>query len=243
MLAAIVILTLAAYGAAAYLWWRDNTANYAIALLAGQFGALLSPLWQLLYRFEYNPSYAGLLGFFGNELPRVVFFGAWLAVMPALIIFYLHHVRWWFPSYLTGLLTFVLFVVYHLLLEAVGVRARVWTYDEATELPLGLRVTLLSSLMNGLISLGTLSLLLLTRRYALTSLLLVLLPTPLVLSLFVNGLLGAPLYTALFLQTRNLASNWAIVLGTLGTLGLLMWGAHTVASVLEGQQLGRQPAS
>ena len=232
----IILLTLAAYALAAYLWWRDGSPNYVIALLAGQLGTLLSPLWQALYRFGYAPDYGDLLAYLGHSLPSVFFFGGWLAVLPALVIFYLHRTRWWFPGYATGLLTFVVFVIYHLLLEATGVRLQLWNYDETLVLPFGLRVTLLSALMKGLVSLALLSLLLLTRRYAIISLLLILLPAPLLLSLFVNGLLGAPLYTALFLQSQNLASGWALTIGALGTLGLLFWAAHTVASVLQGQQ-------
>lgn len=239
----IVLLTLAAYGLAVYLWWRENTPIYLIALLAGQLGTLLAPLWQVLYRFNYNPAYGKLLSYLGQELPSIVLFGGWLVVLPALVVFYLHRERWWFPSYATGLLTFVVFVVYFLLAEAIGARLRIWSYNGAIALPLGLPVTLLSALMNGLVSLGTLSLLLLTRRYAITSLLMILLPTPLILSLFVNGLLGAPLYTVLLLQSLDLASGWATVIGALGTLGLLAWATHTIASVIESQQGARRAAA
>lgn len=237
----IVLLTFAVYGLGVYLWWRENTPIYLIALLAGQLGTLLAPLWQILYRFNYNPDYGKLIGYLGQELPSIVLFGGWFLVLPALVIFYLHRERWWFPGYTTGLLTFVVFVVYYLLLETIGVRLRMWSYDSALALPLGLPFTLLSALMNGLVSLGTLSLLLLTRRYAMMSLLTILLPTPLVLSLFVNGLLGAPLYTVLLLQSQlNLASGWANAIGGLGTLGLLIWSTHTVASVIESQRGGQR---
>lgn len=237
----IIILTLAVYGLAGYLWYREHSVNYLIALAAGQLGTLFAPLWQLLYRYEYNQSFAPLFTLFGQDLPRVVFFGGWITVLPALVIFFFYRARWWFPGYMSGLLTFVLFVVYHLLIEVMGVRLRLWGYNESLTLPFGLRTSLIAALMSGLVSLGTLSLLLLTRRYALTSLLTILLPTPLVLSLFVNGVFGAPLYTALFLQSRNMASGWATVIGALGTLGLVLWGAHTVASVLDGQQVvGRE---
>lgn len=240
MQAAIILLTLVAYALAAYLWWRDGSPNYLIALFAGQLGTLFAPLWQFLYRFAYTPDYGDLLAFVGHSLPSVFFFGGWLMVLPALIVFYLHRARWWFPGYATSLLTFVLFIVYHLLLEIVGVRLHLWSYDQALVLPFGLPVTLLSALMNGLTSLALLSVLLLTRRYGIASLLTILLPAPLVLSLFVNGLLGAPLYTALFLQSQNLASGWASTIGALGTLGLLLWAAHTIASVIQGQNADRR---
>lgn len=236
----IVLLTLVVYGLTIFLWWREHTPIYLIAVVAGQLGTLLAPVWQALYHFNYNPEYGKLLRYLGQDLPSIVFFGGWFSVLPALVIFYLHRERWWFPSYVTGLLTFVVFVVYFLLLEAIGVRLRMWSYNSTVVLPLGLPVPLLSALMNGLVALGTLSLLLLMRRYAITSLLLILLPTPLLLSLFVNGLLGAPLYTVLLLQSYDLASGPATVLGGLGTIGLLIWATHTVASVIESQQPNRR---
>lgn len=237
----IVLLTIAVYGLAGFLWWRERTPIYVVALVAGHLSSLPSPLWQTLYRFSYSPELAPAVAtLFGRQLPRIVFIAAWTSILPPLVIFYLHKHRWWFPGYLTSLLTFILFVVYHLLVETLGLRQEWWSYSAITPLPFGLRVTLLSALMNGLVSLGVLSLLLLTRRYAITSLLLLLLPMPLVLSLFVHGLLGAPLYTALLLQSRNLASSWATMIGMVGTLGLLLWAAHTVASVIEGQRASRQ---
>jgi hypothetical protein len=138
------------------------------------------------------------------------------------------------------------------------VRAGWWCYSGRTTLPFGLLpaaelgqvtscqgptlsfglpMTLLAALMNGLIALGLLSALLLTQRYAFTSLLFILLPIPLLLSLFVNGLLGAPLYAALLLQAQ---ASWAGALGLIGTLGLLASGAHIVAGSLNQQRDWRQ---
>jgi len=103
-------------------------------------------------------------------------------------------------------------------------------------LPLGLSQQILAALMNGLVSLGVLAALLLTRRYALGSLLAILLPIPLALCLLVHGLLGAPLYTALLLQ----AQSWAGAIGLIGTLGLVASGVHIVASSLEQPREWRQ---
>jgi hypothetical protein len=90
--------------------------------------------------------------------------------------------------------------------------------------------------MNGLVSLGALAALLLTRRYSVTSLLGIVLPIPLALSLLVHGLLGAPLYTALLLQ----AQSWAGAIGLIGTIGLLASGVHIVAGSLEQPREWRQ---
>jgi hypothetical protein len=232
----VVLFTLGAYGLAAYLGWLERAPHYLVALLSGHLAALASPLWQALYGFAYDPSFPALYTWqrtaeTASSLPRPIFLAAWTIVLPSLVIFYLFRRRLWYASYLTGLLTFGLFVLYHLLVETVGVRAGWWGYS-AAPLPFGLSAITLAALMNGLVSLGTLAALVLTRHYALGSLLLFLLPVPLALALLVHGLLGAPLYTVLLLQ----AQSWAGVIGMLGTLGLLAWGAHIMASGLAQQR-------
>jgi hypothetical protein len=254
----VFLLTVGVYGLAIYLWWREHSPNYLMALVAGNLMTLLSPLWQSLYGFSYSGQLPALLTMFGHQLPRTVFLAGWTIMLPPLAIFYLYRHNWWFSGYTTGLLTFALFVVYFLVVEMTGVRASWWCYSGRTSLPFGvlelsssttaptcygpplsfgLSVTLLAALMNGLIALGLLSALLLTHRYAWTSLVFILLPIPLLLSLFVNGLLGAPLYAALLLQAQ---ASWAGALGLLGTLGLLAWGAHIVAESLNQQREWRQ---
>jgi hypothetical protein len=232
----IILLTAGAYGLAIYVGRRDRVPNYLIALLAGHLGALLSPLWQILYGFSYDPRLPALYTLFGHPLPRVNFLAAWTMMLPPLLIFYLYRHRWWFSGYTTGVLTVVLFVLYHLLVEQIGLRAGWWRYTTPLVLPFDLPVPVLAGLMNGLVSLGLLSVLLLTRHYAWTSLLLFLLPVPLVLTLLVHGLLGAPLYAALLLR----AQSWAGVIGMLGTLGLLVWGAHIVAGSMDRPRNWRQ---
>jgi len=243
----VIFASIIAYALAIFLWWRERTPNYLIALLAGHLAVLLSPFWQALYVFSYNESFPTLyrLGSVGGiqafvrlqayELPRPVFLGAWLIMLAPLAIFYLYRHRWWFPSYLTSLLTFILFVLYHLLVETIGLRQGWWMYNGGV-LPLGLSQPMLAALMNGLVSLGALAALLLTRHYALGSLLAILLPIPLALCLLVHGLLGAPLYTALLLH----AQSWAGAIGLIGTLGLVASGVHIVASSLEQPREWRQ---
>jgi len=254
----VILLTLGAYSLAGYLWWREHSPNYLIALLAGHLGSLLSPLWQSLYGFTYAAGLPALYTLLGHPLPRIIFVAAWTIMLPPLVIFYLYRHRWWFAGYITCIMTFVVFVLYHLLIELIGVQRGWWCYTGEPSLPFGLPlllqppragaicgnpvlpfglpVTFLSALMNGLISLGLLSVLVFTRRYAWTSLVLILLPMPLLLSLFVNGLLGAPLYAAMLLR----AQSWAGAIGLLGTLGLVVWAAHIVAGSLDQQLNARQ---
>jgi hypothetical protein len=243
----VIFASIIMYALAIFLWWREHTPNYFVALLAGNLAVLLSPFWQALYVFSYNEDFPTLyrIGSVGGiqalarlqafGLPRPVFLGGWLIMLAPLAIFYLYRHRWWFPGYLTSLLTFILFVLYHLLIETIGLRQGWWNYNDSA-LPLGLGKPLLAALMNGLVSLGALAALLLTRRYSLGSLLAILLPIPLALCLLVHGLLGAPLYTALLLQ----AQSWAGAIGLIGTLGLVASGVHIVASSLEQPREWRQ---
>jgi len=243
----VIFASIMVYALAIFLWRRDHTPTYFVALLAAHLAVLLSPFWQALYVFRYSEDFPTFyrLGSVGGiqaltrlqayALPRPVFLGAWAMMLAPLAIFYLYRHRWWFPSYLTSLLTFILFVLYHLLVETVGLRQGWWSY-QGGELPLGISQPVLAALMNGLVSLGVLAALLLTRRYALGSLLVILLPIPLALCLLVHGLLGAPLYTTLLLQ----AQSWAGAIGLIGTLGLLASGVHIVASSLEQPREWRQ---
>jgi hypothetical protein len=243
----VIFASIIVYALAIYLWWRERTPNYFVALLGGHLAVLLSPFWQALYLFSYNESFATLyrMGLGGGVralarfqsyvLPRPVFLGAWAIMLAPLLIFYLYRHRWWFPGYLTSLLTFILFVLYHLLVETIGLRQGWWSYGGGA-LPLGLSQPLLAGIMNGLVSLAGLAALLLTRRYSLSSLLAILLPIPLALCLLVHGLLGAPLYTALLLR----AQSWAGAIGLIGTLGLVASGVHIVASSLEQPREWRQ---
>lgn len=237
----VVLATLGAYGLAGWIWWYERTPNYLVALVASHLSVLLSPLWQQLYQFSFDRRFSSLYALFERPLPWVVFLGAWLFLLPSLVVFYLYQRRWWLPGYPSSLLAFVVFVGYCLLVETVGSRAGWWIYANTATLPLGLSLTWLSALMHALIGLGTLSVLIVTRRYAWLSLTLLLAPMPLLLSLVVNGLFGAPLYTVLLLRNWLLmdVESWAGTIGLLGTIGLVLAGAHTVASVIAAQPAGR----
>src|SRR4029079_10122390 len=137
----VILLTFGAYGLAGYLWWREHSPNYLIALVAGNLVSLLSPLWQSLYGFSYDNRLPAFYTLLGHPLPREVFLAAWTIMLPPLVIFYLFRHRWWLSSYTTGLLTFALFVIYHLVIETSGVRAGWWCYSGQTSLPFGLLQT------------------------------------------------------------------------------------------------------
>jgi len=147
----VIFASIMVYALAIFLWRRDHTPTYFVALLAAHLAVLLSPFWQALYVFRYSedfPTFYRLGSVAGIQaltrlqayvLPRPVFLGAWAMMLAPLAIFYLYRHRWWFPSYLTSLLTFILFVLYHLLVETVGLRQGWWSYQGGA-LPLGTAV-------------------------------------------------------------------------------------------------------
>jgi hypothetical protein len=160
----------------------------------------------------------------GQPIPLSVILGSgWYYPLPALVVYYLYTARWWFPGALTGVLTLLVFLLYHLLIETVGLRTQAWTYGGA-ELPLDVSMPLLAAVMAGLVSYGLLYAILAVQRSNWQSMLLTLLPAPLLLSLLVHGLLGAPLWAALALD----APGWALIAGLVATVGLLAWAAQII---------------
>lgn len=223
MEAAVFLLTLVCYGLASYLWWQEETPHYLFGLLGGHLSALLSPLWAVLYGVVYDPSLRAVRNVFGQPLYETLVIGAaWYYPLPALLVFFLYQRRWWFPGYITGLLTYVILLLYHLIVQALGTRLGIWRYTPTAEYPFGLSPSLVAAVMGALVSLGLVYTLLLAYRSSWQSVLIVMLPAPLLLSLLVHGLLGASLWVPLLLD----APVWASSIGLLATLALLLWAVH-----------------
>lgn len=236
MEAAVVLLTLACYSCAYFLWWRYGTPIFFFTLLAGHVGALASPLWMILYGVAYRTDLAVLSVVLDQPLLRAVFIAsAWYYTLPAMVIFALYRFQWWSPGYVAGLITYGCFVLYHLALEVIGLRLNLWSYSAIGALPFGVPHALLSALMAALISLGLLYVLLIVERFAWASKLLVLVPGVLLLSLVVYGVLGAPLWFARLLSAQELLAtqNWAVSIGMVSTVILLVWAIHIIAHGLK----------
>jgi hypothetical protein len=226
MQAAAVLLLIICYGLAGYLSWLQRTPIYLFSLAAGHVSALASPLWELLYGVQYNPSLDTARTLLGQEVPLPLLLGAgWFYPLPALVVLYLTTARWWFPGALTGVLTYLVFLLYHLLIETLGLRTETWRY-ELMILPLGLSTPLLAAVMGGLVSYGMLYVLLAVCRSTWPSMLLAVLPAALLLSLLIHGLLGAPLWAALQLDGQA----WAVLAGLLSTIMLLVWAAQIITA-------------
>jgi hypothetical protein len=226
MVFATALLLIICYGLAGYLGWLQRTPLYLFALAAGHLSALASPLWRTLYGIEYNPAFSSVETLLGQAVPLPVVLGAgWYYPLPALVVFYLASTRWWFPGALTGVLTYLIFLLYHLLIETIGLRTQAWGY-EVMVLPLGLSTPLLAAIMGGLISYGLLYVLLAVGRSTWPSMLLAVLPAPTLLSLLILGLLGAPLWIARLLDGQD----WAVLAGMLSTIVLLVWAAQIITA-------------
>jgi hypothetical protein len=218
MQAAAIVLLLICYAAAGYLAWQQRTPIYLFTLVAGHLNALVSPLWNLLYTAGGGLSLEGVQAAISRPAPvALILATGWHYSLPALLVLYLYLTRWWFPGSVTGALTYACFLLYHLLVELVGLQPSLWSRGIA--LPLGLPSPLLAAIMAGLISYTFLYALLLTYRYAWPSMVLAVVPALLLLSLLVYGLLGAPLWIALALA----GAPWAVAIGTASALAMLLW--------------------
>jgi hypothetical protein len=222
MTALAILVTIICYALAGYLWYQQRAPIYLLSLIGGHLSAFATPLWRLLYGVSYSPNLETIQAVIGQPVPTALLIAsAWYYPLPALLVLYLFTTRWWFPGYLTSLITFLIFLLYHLLIETIGLRTNLWDADWPT-LPLGLPGSLLPAIMAGLISYGLLYLVLSTYRYALLSLALVIVPAALLLSLAVRGVLGAPLWVALLLD----GAPWMLTIGLYSVLALLGWAVH-----------------
>ena len=53
----VIFASIMVYALAIFLWRRDHTPTYFVALLAAHLAVLLSPFWQALYVFRYSEDF------------------------------------------------------------------------------------------------------------------------------------------------------------------------------------------
>ncbi len=224
MQAAAIALLIICYCTAGYLAWRQQSPIYLLVIVSGHLSALAAPLWRLLYGVNSGVSLGSVLAALTQPAPMpLILVAGWHYPLPAMLVFYLYLTRWWFPGSISGTLTYLIFLFYHLLIELVGLRTSLWSYREIS-LPMGLPSPLLAAVMAGLISYATLYVLLSTYRYAWFSMAMVIIPSVLLVSVLTHGLLGAPLWIALALN----GANWAMTIGTISALALLLWAIQII---------------
>ncbi len=224
-----LLVALACFGLAGWMWRREGTPLYLLLLLAGQLGMVVIPLWNLLYNNPYRTDLAVFAEPFGMPLYTIQAFAAsWHYTLPVLVVYYLYHARWWQMNYVIAVIVYAGFLLYHSLLEAAGLAFGIWEYTRDTALPIGISPALLFSLMAALISLALTYVVFMVRRYSWQSLLVFALPAPLLLSILVRGVIGAPFW---MVQALNLA-DWAQVIGSTSTVILTLVGVHIFADAL-----------
>jgi hypothetical protein len=224
MIALAIFVTIVCYGLAGYLWYQQRTPIYLFGLISGHLSALATPLWRVIYGVDFNPNLETIQAVIGEPLPTAVLIAsAWYYPLPAAVVLYLFTTRWWFPGYLSSLVTYLIFLLYHLLIETIGLRTNLWEADWPL-LPFGLPGTLIPAVMAGLISYALLYVFLSTYRYALLSMILVVVPATLLLSLAVRGILGAPYWVTQLL----VGAPWMLNIGLITVIALLGWAVHIV---------------
>jgi hypothetical protein len=213
----IVVLTLCAYAIALIAGIRWRTASYLLILIASHAMVLPSLLWQRLYGFQY------VLAADGASIPTIVVLGAWVALVPAIGIAALARRLAWVPRYVLALLTYLILIGYHVVLDGLGSGAGLWR--ETVVAPAWMPAALPGAAAHALVGLVVWFALDGTRRYGTISKAMFLLPAPLLAALVVHGVVAAPRY----ITTLLALDDWWRAAGTAGATALCLWGAHIVA--------------
>ncbi|HYF65825.1 MAG TPA: hypothetical protein VD886_23550 [Herpetosiphonaceae bacterium] len=217
-----VIIAILLFGAALVLWIRFRAYRYAVVLFAGLLTSAFDPLWQSLYGLTY-PASASAFMLWERPVPQfAVMCASWLLTLPAIITYFGGRRRWWPRHYLTGIIAFVAFILYHIIIQGLARRTGLWDYASSTAAAWGLNYNLFIATLSALISLLVYYMLVATRFYppetaAPTLIVGVVLAPPLV-----YGILGAPYWLPLITdQSPNI-----VRIGTLVTLLMVAWVAH-----------------
>jgi hypothetical protein len=224
----LVLITILIYAVAIVLLVRERSLRYLLMLAAGHITMLLTPIWQVLYGIE--PVGGGLSLPGGFEVPWALLIGGGpLLALPPLLLYYGLRHGWWPRHYAAIWLSYAVFLIYFLLLEAILERSGTGLFSSAvivedTFVP----AQLVQAILLAGVSLGMAYALVSTRHYALEVAF-----APLVLSGMVSaalflGILASPLWVSGLLDQRGLI----VTSGALVSLLLVLWGVHLLASGL-----------
>jgi hypothetical protein len=219
----IVVLTLCAYAIAIIAGIRWRTASYLLILIASHAMVLPSLLWQHVYGFQYGTQVPAMFSADGASIPTVVMLGAWIALVPAIGIAALARRLAWVPRYVLALLTYLILIGYHVVLDGLGSGAGLWR--ETVVAPAWMPAALPGAAAHALVGLVVWFALDGTRRYGTISKAMFLPPAPLLAALVVHGVVAAPRY----ITTLLALDDWWRAAGTAGATALCLWGAHIVA--------------
>ena len=225
-----IVLAIGLFGTAIGLWIRFRVYRYAVVLAAGLLTIGFDPLWQRLYGLRYLAG-ANDIGLWGRNIPQfAVISASWLLTLPAIIAYFGQRRRWWPRHYLTGIIAFVAFMLYHIILQGLARRTNIWAYTSIAASSWGLNYNLFIATLGALVTLLIYYVLTSTRSYppetAVPTLVLgVVLAPPLV-----YGILGAPYWLPILInQSPNVVKIGAVVtlLMAIWVVHLACWGIHT----------------
>jgi hypothetical protein len=230
----LVLFTLAVYGLAGYLLWRERSYGYVLALFAGHLAMLLTPVWQRAYAVT-TVSEGGLSLFGRYDVPWALLLGGGaILALPAIAFRYGLRNRWWPRHYAIIWAGYAVFVVYFALVEAILER----TGSPFFTSTLLLRDTVIpGSLAQALllagVSLGILYTMVSTRHYALQVAIVPLLFSGVAASILFLGIFASPLWVAGLLDQ----DGWIMTAAALVSLALVLWGVHLLANGLHSSRL------
>lgn len=224
----LVLITIVIYAVAMLLLVRERSLRYLLMLFAGHIAMLLTPIWQVLYGIDPVGNGLSLLGRYEVPWPLLVGGGPLLALPPLLLYYGLRH-GWWPRHYAAIWLSYAVFLIYFLLLEAVLERGGAGLFSNAvivedTFIP----APLVQAILLAGVSLGMAYALVSTRHYALEVAVAPLLLSGVVAALLFLGILASPLWVSGLLGQRGVL----VTGGGLVSLLLVLWGVHLLASGL-----------
>ncbi|WP_029214417.1 hypothetical protein [Kallotenue papyrolyticum] len=231
----LLLLTLAVYGVAGYLFWRERSVCYLLTLIGGHLAMLLMPLWERAYQLAPADG-AGLVLADGVAIAwPVLIYGGVLLVLPALLFYYGLRHRWWPRHYAVLWTGYAVAVLYFAVVDA-GLERGNQGLIGLSHLAAAAIVppTLTQAMLLAGVSLFVLYAMISTRHYGLQMALVPLLLAAIVGSLLFLGILGGPLWVAGLLAQQGVLDErgWLISLATLISLLLVLWGVHLLAAGL-----------
>lgn len=223
----LILATLMALAACVLFGMATKTNVFVLVALTAMVGGAMSALWHWLYGVVYADS---LIHFIGNRVPFIALLGGWVMVLPTLLIFATLRRRFGQINYVQSWAIAIVVFLFFWMVEGVGVRVGIWSYDNemsAAGIPMNVLLALLHTL-NAMILLRMLF------EYWRVSFVTTL-QLPLIwlgLQILTYGIIGAPYYAMSFLTGSSVMTAF----GLLSTMLLVLWGLHIVMQGLTSLQ-------
>lgn len=245
MVQALNLLASAAYALALFTAWQDRSVRPLLLLLAGSGAMLGQPLWARLFGNTTNLTGSALqIGHLYSLPYATIFLGGALLALPALVVSYGLRHHWWQQHYAASWVFFLLFVLFFLILDTIGLDNHIAIFARPQLDSIILLASLLQVLLLAGVSFGLLYSFVVTRHYALRIALLPLLLSGLAATFLFNGILASPFWVASFIEQRSsltgsILPEQLILVAAVVAIALVLWGIHLLASGLHEGRLQR----